>query len=209
MINVLILDDHAFLIEGVITSLKHFEKKIEVVGTANSSDEAIEKLISLEVDLVILDLLMPIVNGATCCKIIKEKYPDIKIIALTGELDTLLLHETWANGVDAIVQKWTGKNELMEAINEVQKGNKFFGKGLPNFFVPDMESNYGKLPHLTRREQDVLVKLAQGFQRNKIAEELFISPGGVSFHIKNIYKKFDVHTKEEFMAKAKKLRLLQ
>lgn len=209
MIDVFIVDDHPLFIEGVIISLSHYSKQINVVGTANSSDEALKKLSSIDVDIIFLDLLMPVFNGAEFCKKIKETRPEIKVIVLTGELDILLLHEAWKNGADAIIMKYSGKDDLIEAIQEVNKGNTFFGKGLPNFHMPVSDSNFGKIPPLTRREKDVLIKLAQGHQRKTIADELFISIGGVNFHIKNIFKKFGVHTREELMEKAKKIKLIQ
>lgn len=209
IINIFLVDDHPLFIEGVKIGLENYKKKIQVVGSANSSDEALEKLDQLDVDIVLLDLMMPVVNGAICCQLIKEKHPDIKVIALTGEMNSLLLHDAWKNDIDSIVNKYTGKEELYNAIVEVSKGRRFFSEGLPDFIFPDKKSLDEDIPTLTRRERDVLLKMAQNLTKEQIADELCISPGGVKFHIKNIYRKFNVHKETDLMTKARELRYVQ
>ncbi len=208
MINIFIIDDHPLFIEGVSAALRKETEKFNIVGTATSADEAMEKLQNLDVDVVLLDLLMPVVNGVKCCGLIKKKYPGTKVIALTGELDTILLYEVWMNDADAIILKYSGKEELYNTIHTVIDGERQVGKGVPFFLKPEYEDRQKNLPHLTNREEQVLTKLAQGLSRKQTSDALFISTASVNFHCKNIYKKFGKHHLNEVIEEARRLRML-
>ena len=208
MINLFSIDDHPMFIEGVVSTLKKYEKNVRVIGNATTCKEAITELKTMDVDIVLQDLLMPVINGAECCKLIKESYPNIKVIALTGELNPVLLHEAWKNGIDSIVLKGSGGDELYQAIRAVTNGRRLFSKGLPEFIFPVKECTSGALPKLTVREREVLMCLAKNTNRKQVTDELFLSPRGLKFHITNLNIKFNTSNMAELLSKAKELRYI-
>lgn len=209
MINLFSIDDHPMFIEGVESTLRKFDKHVRVIGIAATYYEAISKLKTLDVDIILQDLLMPVVNGAQCYKLIKESFPNIKVIALTGELNPVLLHEAYANGVDSIVLKGSGGDELFQAIQDVIKGRRYFSKGLPEFIFPIKESISGTIPGLTPRERDVLKGLAKNTNRKQLANELFLSLRGLKFHISNLNIKFKTKNMAELLSKAREHRYIE
>lgn len=205
MINIFVIDDHSIFIDGVYTVLSKYKNKINIVGSATNAKDALENLQSLTVDMVLQDLLMPVVNGAECCRMIKETYPEIKVIALTGELNPVLLHEAWKNGIDSIVLKGSGSEELYKAILEVSKGRRFFSNGLPEFIFPVKECISETLPNITAREREVLLCLAVNPNRKQAADKLCLSTRGLQFHISNLMIKFETSNLKELLSKAREL----
>ena len=207
MIYLFLIDDHPLFINGVKNVLET-DKSLAVLGTANSCREALEKINADVVNIILLDLIMPEVNGITCARTIKKTHPHIKIIILTGELEEELLHDAWLTGIDAILLKYCGKAELIETIHIVNQGNKIIGKNVPYFF--DLEkSSEPNIPKLTRREEDVLKLLALNISRREVGERLMISTDAVHFHCKNLFRKFNKNKIQTLLAEARKLNIIQ
>lgn len=207
MIYLYLIDDHPLFINGVKAVLET-DSQLAVIGSANSCAEAAEKMDTDLIDVILLDLLMPEVNGITCARSIKKNYPQIKIIALTGELDEELLHDAWFSGMDAILLKYCGRDELIETIKTVSKGNKIIGKNVPYFFSLEHD-NRPDVPVLTRREEDVLKLLALELSRREVAERLSISIAAVNFHCKNLFRKFNKNKIQGLLSEAKRLSIIR
>jgi DNA-binding NarL/FixJ family response regulator len=193
MINIFVIDDHPLLINGIEAVFENKEDKIKIVGTATSAKEALQKLKRSSAKVILLDLLMPEVSGAELCVSIKRIYNDKKIIAFTGETDTALLYSALKNGVDAILMKHCGKQEMVDTIHSVLKGNQILGKGVPELSLLTGVISTGQKIKLTPGEHQVLSKMAIVGNRKQAAADLGLSKNALDFHCKNILKKFSTH----------------
>ncbi|MFA5419810.1 MAG: response regulator transcription factor [Bacteroidales bacterium] len=207
MINIFIVDDHDFFIQGLSMAFAQARTSIRVVGTANSCSDALRLLQNLEVDVLLLDILMPEMNGIECCRRVKMDFPGIKVIGLTGEVDPVLMMELWRQSADAILLKSDGLDDVISAIESVMKNKKVFSKNVPNFMVYIDQQPDG-VPRLTPRELQVLQLLGTGLARKEVAQELNLSMYSVGFHCKNLIRKFNGDKIHVVIAEAKKNRII-
>ncbi len=207
MIYLFLIDDHPLFINGVKAVLET-DENLAVVGSSNSCREAITMIDPENIDVILLDLVMPETNGVICARSLKKAYPNIKIIALTGELDEALLHEAWLSGMDGMLLKYCGRVELIETIKSVYKGNKIIGKNVPYFFNLE-KVTASEVPRLTRREEDVLKLLALNLSRKEVSERLMITIDAVSFHCKNLFRKFKKNKIQSLLEEARRLEIIE
>lgn len=208
MIYVYSIDDHPLFISGVKSAFDKEVDKVEFVGSANSGSAALEELKDSFADIVILDMVMPEMNGVEVCKRIKKQFPELKIIIVTGETNTSLLFDAWMAGADAILLKFCGKQELHQTMTRVLRGERIIGQNVP-FFFDQLEGGKGKnTPELTQREEEVLKLLATGLTRAEVADELHLSSAAVNFHCKNLFKKFNKNRIHSLLAEARKLKII-
>lgn len=190
MINVFVIDDHPVFIDGIRSIFNSREDRIKISGWAYSAKEALPKLKRSKAHVVLLDLVMPEFSGVEFCLLIKKQFPEKKVIALTGELNTNLLYTTWLNMADAILMKYCGKEELVETIYAVLAGRRVLGKDVPEFYEQLRASEQHK-PYLTRTELQILSLLAKGHKRQEVSDLLGSNLNAVNFHCKNLFKKFN------------------
>ncbi len=207
MINVFIIDDHPMFIDGVKVALRSEKKHVKILGSATSVKEGMSELEKESIDVVLLDLVMPEINGIECSLMMKKKFPQIKIIILTGEMDSILLYNAWTTGVGAILTKYCGKKELFDTIRDVVDGKRIIGQKVPEFFS-HIGGDGQESISLTRREQQILNLLAQGHGRNEVADILFLSKAAIDFHCKNLFKKFDKSKIQSVISEARKAKLI-
>ena len=208
MINLFIVDDHPYLIDGIVAVFEKQDYKINVVGSATSGIDAHEQLKTLVVDVVLLDIIMPEMDGIVCCRQIKELYPEIKVIAFTGELNPNVLLDIWRQKVDSILIKTCGINELVTTIKSVMRGHKIIGENVSDFFEycePETESR----PRLTKTEAEVLKLLGSGLTRQEAADKTNRSLYAIEFHCKNLFKKFNTNRIHTIIAEARKTRIIK
>lgn len=207
MINIFVIDDHQIVIDGIRSNFADGKDKIKISGTANSAKEALPKLKRSKAKVVLLDLLMPEYSGIEFCSVIKNLFPDKKVIALTGETNPTLLYNVWSNQVDAIILKSCGKEELVETINSVLEGNRSVGSGVPDFAF-DYSPEDAKERNLTKGETRVLNLLAKNNSRDDVAEMIGISRNAVNFHCRNLFRKFNKNKMLAVIEEAKKEKLI-
>ena len=207
MTNLFLIDDHSFINDGIKAALQNYNHEYYVAGSATSGDEAIEKLKTLSIDVIILDIVMPEKDGITLCREIKGIYPHIKIIAFTGENDPSLLFKIWMEGSDAILIKDCGTEILANTISSVLRGTRVIGKNVP-FFFEECEPDDSK-PKLTHSEIGVLKLLGTGLKRIEVAEELCVSKYTIDFHCKNINRKFNSNRINDVIREAKNARIIK
>jgi DNA-binding NarL/FixJ family response regulator len=192
MIKVIIADDHQMFIEG-IKSLLGSERDIKVVGEALNGKAVLAELGRNKVDIVLLDINMPEMDGIETTKQIRQSYPDVKILMLTMYNNQEFIFGLMNAGASGYILKNTGKTELVEAIMAVQAGKTYYSKDvtetiLANFTKKPAEQKMD-LAQLTEREKDVLKLIAQEYNTGEIAEKLFISTNTVETHRKNLLSK--------------------
>ena len=195
MIRVLIADDHQVLLDGLNTLLDSVEDLI-VVGTAQNGQEVIDFVKENEVDVILLDINMPILNGIETCKILSKEYPAVKVLALSMYEKASFIQQMLKNGALGYILKNTGQDELVEAILSVYNDQQYLSKVVSDTL---MQSLIGKsaaskqyIPEMTRREKEVLFLIAKELTTQEISDELHISLNTVETHRKNLLSKFGV-----------------
>jgi len=208
-VRIAIVDDNTFLIKAVAEKLSFFED-LEVRYTAMHGEELLAKLEeNHNIDLILIDIEMPIMNGIEATFKVKQKYPHIKIIMLTVFDNDENIFNAIKAGADGYLLKEINAGDLHSGILETLNGGAAMNpsialktlKLLRNPFVEERETEDIKL---TTREVEVLEQLSKGLSYNAVAENLYLSTGTIRKHIENIYRKLQVHNKLEAVQKAKR-----
>jgi DNA-binding NarL/FixJ family response regulator len=185
--KVLLADDHMLVLEGLS---KLLQNEVDLVGTASSGPEAIEKTMELKPDVVLLDISMPGMNGIDTAKQLKEKAPDVKLVAVTMHNSPAYLRESIKAGMSGFVLKQSAASELAAAVQTVMKNERYVTPLLAQA-GGGAESNEQML---TSRQRQVLRLIAEGCIAKEIAARLDISVRTAEFHRVSIMQKLGLHT---------------
>ncbi|MCZ4319526.1 response regulator transcription factor [Aequorivita viscosa] len=210
MFKIAIVDDNSFLIHAIKEKLSFFEDVV-VKHTSINGSELLTKLgEDHNLDLILMDIEMPILNGIETTQVVKQKYPHIKIIMLTAFDNDEHIFNAIKAGADGYLLKEINPKELYEGILKTLNGGAAMNpsiamKTLKLLRNPiDIQNLKDKEEiSLSTREVEVLEQLSKGLSYTVIADHLFLSPSTVRKHIENIYKKLQVHSKIEAVQKAK------
>lgn len=214
-LKIAIAEDNHFLAKAVIEKLSFFDDFVFKFKAANGA-EMIGKLeANHNIDVILMDIQMPEMDGIKATEIIKNKYPHIKIIMLTVFDDEENIFKAIQAGADGYLLKEINAENIHKSILEVINNGAPMSpsialkalKLLRNPITFTEEETIEKVK-LTKRETDVLLHLSKGLNYNEIAENLFISSGTIRKHIENIYRKLQVHNKMEAVQKAKSQKLI-
>jgi DNA-binding NarL/FixJ family response regulator len=193
--RILIVDDHQVLIDG-IKSLLRKEKQIEFTSQANSAESALRYLEehSGEIDLVLTDISMPGMSGLELTRIIKEKYPHIKILVLSMYNEPSVVEDILATDAEGYILKNVGKEELAEAIQKIHDGGSYYSSEVIASLLKKNKEGSKKQKRninemLTNREIEIVKLICEEMTTAEIAEKLFISPRTVDTHRKHILEK--------------------
>lgn len=195
LIKIIIVDDHTIFRDGLKSLLSQING-FEVISEAENGVDFINQLESLNPDLVLMDISMPQMDGIEATEKALKKNHNLKIIALSSYSDHVYYYKMIKAGVLGFVQKNVGKEELEEAIRLVAEGENYF----PQDVLRNMIFNIGNKGSnsilsneiiLSKREQEVLYLICQGFTNNEIANKLSISPKTVDNHRTNLLSKTD------------------
>ncbi len=203
MINLILADDHHLIIDG-ITRLLEDEVDISIVATCSNGKEVLEILPKISIDILLLDLDMPIMNGLQCAEAVKQKYPEVKIAILTMHQEKALIQKFIEFGVVGYFLKTIQKDELIHAIKTIARGGDYFPSEVTKALLqkqsitPDVTQS-PLLNELTKREIEIICLVAHGFSNNEIGGKLFISPRTVDTHRTNIMRKLDLHNVAEIV----------
>ncbi|MEP0265247.1 response regulator transcription factor [Dokdonia sp.] len=191
-IRILLVDDHELILDG-LKSLIKVEKGLEIVSTATNGIEALDRLRETQIDVVILDIDMPIMNGLEAAKRIREHYQQVKVLILTMHNDIKYIKAIIATGAHGYILKNRGKEELVTAIKVIISGEEYFGEAVTRSIINDMKDDEKKKEvRLTKREIDVLKLIADGKTTPQISKMLFIAPSTVETHRRNLLDKTGV-----------------
>lgn len=188
-IRVLIIDDHPMVIEGVKALLLQAEG-IEVVGSVNDAFSAISFLKKQPVDVALLDINLPDLNGIELCKKLKDDFPIIKILAMSTFKERSYITRMIDQGASGYLLKSVSEQELTEAIKQAYTGHLYLSREVAQVLIASPAPK--AIPLLTSREKEVLSCIAEGLTNNEIADKLFVSPLTVDSHRKNLLAKFQV-----------------
>ncbi|HAI18886.1 MULTISPECIES: response regulator [Xanthomarina] len=214
-IKIAIVDDNSFLINAVKEKLSFFEDLNFKFSALNGSDLLVKLEDNHNIDLILMDIEMPILNGIETTEIVKQKYPHIKIIMLTVFDNDENIFKSIKAGADGYLLKEINAQDLHDGILETLNGGAAMNpsialktlKLLRNPLNIENQQEQEDIK-LTAREIEVLEQLSKGLSYNAIAQNLILSTGTVRKHIENIYNKLQVHNKIEALQKAKKNNLI-
>ncbi len=188
MIKVLIADDHNLIIDGIKTTLFDVSG-ISIVAEANDGFGVLKALEKNNVDIVLMDINMPKMDGLECTKAISRQYPHIKIIALSQYNESRFIKRMIHNGASGYLLKDALKQDLIEAIQKVFDGGQYFSKGLTtnkDELLAKKQSNYAELPTLSEREFEILILICNEYSSPEIAKKIEISFSTVEKHRANL-----------------------
>jgi DNA-binding NarL/FixJ family response regulator len=195
MINLLIADDHPLLIEGIKTALAGTED-INIVAEANNGYQVLEKLdAGTPVDVILMDINMPKLDGLACTKMVTHKYPSVKVIALSQFDEKRFVKQMVKNGASGYLLKDSGKDILEKAIRTVHGGEKYYCERLSIRLINQelkLEDTKSLFPKLTERELEILRLIGKEYSSQEIADKLFISFHTVESHRANLMYKAGV-----------------
>lgn len=208
VIRILVADDHKLFREG-LAALLNAVATTAVVGEARTGQEAIAQAQALSPDVVLMDIMMPDMNGIEATRRILADQPTIGIIMLTMLEDDDSLFAAMCAGARGYILKGADKAEVLRTIQAVARGEALFGPAiagrLTRFFQRSGggETAVSPFPDLTDREQELLALIAQGYSNGDIAQQLHISPKTVSNHISSIFNKLQVADRAQAIIKAR------
>ncbi len=189
MINIAIVDDHEMFREGLVLVLSQVEE-INIVGDFNSGHSFLNALRELDVDIVLMDIKMDGMNGIETTQKAKTLKKDLKVIAVTMFVEDSYYMQMINAGAHGFVLKKAGKYELVQAIQEVDKGGNYFSQEiLQKMAFKAISGKEDKENQLSTREVEVLQLICKGLSTKEISKNLFISQKTVEVHRSNILKK--------------------
>jgi NarL family two-component system response regulator LiaR len=207
-IRVLLVDDHMVVRSGLSTVLAVYDD-LQLVGEAGDGEEAVRLCERLQPDVVLMDLVMPKVDGVTATKTIKERWPRIQIIALTSFKEKEYVEGALKAGASGYLLKNVSAEELVAAIRRVTTGQPSLSPEAAQVLIQKVNEPPTPGQDMTEREQEILALMVEGLANNEIAERLTVSQSTVKFHVSNILSKLGVTGRTEAVAIAVKYRLVK
>lgn len=215
MIRLALVEDNIPAMQALKDKLEPFED-LTIVHTAYSGKEIVDQLmVDDSVDLILMDIEMPELDGITATQLIKEKYPTIKIVIITIFDNDESIFNAIKAGADSYILKETKAEKIHETIHDSLQGGAVMSPSIALKALQALKKSISPHPaqpsdqsELSPREHEVLECLSVGLTNKRIAEKLFISPFTIKRHIENIYRKLQAQTRIELIAKAKEKGLI-
>jgi DNA-binding NarL/FixJ family response regulator len=212
MIRLLLVDDQSLICQGLKAMLS-LETDLEVVGTADNGELAIEQVAALTPDVVLMDLRMPVMDGREATRLISQQYPDVKVLVLSTFDDDRYIADSIRAGAKGYLLKDMPSEELAQAIRAVYRGYTQMGPGLleklMTNYIPEPERAVQALPEafaqLTPREREVLELVALGLTNRDIAQQLYISEGTVKTHVTHLLTRLNLRNRAQLAIHAHSL----
>ena len=201
--KVLIVDDHSLVRLG-LSALLGYQSDMEVAGEAEDGEEAVHMACKVRPDVIVMDLMMPGVDGVEATRRIREKLPDSHILILTTFGTSADVARAIAAGASGAIMKDTSNEDLLNAIRTVAEGGKVFS--------PEIEQHvkeYSVSPDLTQRQMEILHSVTRGLSNPDIAKQFDITVDGVKAHLNVIFSKLGAANRSEAIAIALRRHLLK
>ena len=203
MIRVMIVDDHAMVRRGLATFLRVFDD-LELAGEADNGDAAVRQIAVMSPlpDVVLMDMVMPGIDGVTATHAIRQQYPAVQVIALTSFKEEALVKNALQAGAIGYLQKDVSADQLAQAIRAAFAGRATLSPEATQALVHSVSQPPAPGYDLTARERDVLALMIKGYNNNEIAANLVVSPSTIKSHVSNILSKLGVTSRTEAVALA-------
>ena len=198
-IKIILVDDHDIVRDGLKVLLMNLPD-IKVIGEVSNGFELFNLLENTKPDIILMDIRLPKMSGILVTEKVKTEYPDIKVIMLTASLDDKSVSESFKAGALGYLPKNIKQIELIEAIREVNKGNRYLAKSTSNIVLdkylnrPEVLNKPRGLNELSGRELEIIQLFAEGYNYKEVADKLNISCNTVETHKKNIFEKLEINS---------------
>lgn len=215
-IRVLLVDDQALFREGLGTLLS-IHPEIDIVGEAGNGEEALRAVASLNPDVVLMDLRMPVLDGVAATRLLKERGNPARVIVLTTFDDDETIFDGLRAGAVGYLLKDVSSEKLVEAIHAAARGESFLQPSIAAKVLAEfarLEERAGPPPKadltepLSEREVEILKRMAAGDSNKEIASQLFITEGTVKNHVTNILGKLGVRDRTQAALRARELGII-
>jgi NarL family two-component system response regulator LiaR len=207
-IRILLVDDHMVVRSGLSTVLAVYDD-MELVGEAGDGEEAIRLCERLQPDVVLMDLLMPKMDGVTATRTIKERWPRILVIALTSFKEQEYVEGALKAGASGYLLKNVSAEELVNAIRRAVAGQPSLSPEAAQVLIRKVNEPPPPGQDMTEREKEILALMVEGLSNTEIAGRLIVSQSTVKFHVSNILSKLGVTGRTEAVALALKHHLVK
>jgi two-component system, NarL family, response regulator NreC len=198
-IKIILVDDHDIVRDGLKVLLMNLPD-IKVIGEVSSGFELFSLLENIRPDIILMDIRLPKMSGIFVTEKVKKEYPDIKVIMLTASLDDKSVSESFKAGALGYLPKNIKQIELIEAIREVNMGNRYLAKSTSDIVLdkylnkPEVLNKHKGLNELSSRELEIIQLFAEGYNYKEVADKLSISYNTVETHKKNIFEKLEINS---------------
>jgi NarL family two-component system response regulator LiaR len=206
-IRVLVVDDHTMVRRGLATFLKVFDDLV-MVGEAASGQEAIQLCDKLQPDVVLMDMVMPDMDGATATRLIRKQSSQVQVLALTSFKEEILVQSALQAGAIGYLLKDVSADELAQAIRAAHAGRSTLSPEAAQALVHATSQPPAPGIDLTERELEVLSLIVEGLNNSQIAARLTVSPSTVKSHVSSILSKLAVTSRTEAVSLALRNRLV-
>ena len=205
-IRIAIIEDERQTLSS-LSELLNCSETLEVVGSFASGEEAIEDIMEVQPDVVLVDLGLPGISGIDVIREIKRALPSVKMLVFTIREDKSQLFQALRVGASGYLLKDASPGEIIDGIEEIHLGGSpmspRIAKYVIEYFLEHEGEGYGRLSILTEREKEILRGVSEGLTYKQLADRFFISPHTARTHIKNIYEKLHVHSRAEMVMRGK------
>ena len=200
-IRVMLVDDHTMVRRGLATFLKVFDD-LELAGEADSGENAIKLCAQVLPDVILMDLMMPGMDGASATRLIRQQFPEVQVVALTSFKEQEVVQNALQAGAIGYLLKDVSADELAQAIRAAHAGRATLSPEAAQVLVN--AANQPPVPghDLTEREREVLVLMVEGLNNTQIAGRLVVSPSTIKTHVSHILSKLGVASRSEAVALA-------
>lgn len=199
-IRVLIVDDHAMLRKGLAVFLMSYDD-LKLVGEAANGEEAFALCSTVRPDVVLMDLMMPIMDGISATRHIRHEYPEVQVIVLTSFGEEMLIKDVLEAGAISYLFKKISADDLVKAIRAARDGFSIFAPEVTEILVQSIKQPHLVFQELTLRERDVLALIVKGMSNNEIASSLVISLSTTKSHVGSILAKLGAASRIEVITK--------
>ena len=206
-IRVMLVDDHTMVRRGLATFLKVFED-LQLVGEAENGETAIQLCAEVLPDVILMDMVLPVMDGATATRAIRRQFPQVQVIVLTSFKEGELIKNALEAGAIGYLLKDVSADELVDAIRAAHAGRATLSPEAAQALVEttNQPRTYGL--DLTEREREVLALMIEGLNNTQIAGRLTVSPSTIKSHVSNILAKLGVASRTEAVTLALRNRIV-
>lgn len=205
MIKIIIADDHQILLDGIRAILEQ-DSELEVVGTAANGLQVLELLKKETADVLLLDLMMPIMDGLETTMHVKKEYPEVNILVLTTNDEGSIITSIFKRGATGYLLKNASQDILIQGIKDAAIGKKVLSPHLTAKMIESLSEpnkpKAGDIPRITKRELEVIKLIAEEYTTQEIADALYVSTNTVATHKRNLFVKMDVKNSVGMIKKA-------
>ncbi|MEM7575265.1 MAG: response regulator transcription factor [Bacteroidota bacterium] len=205
MIRIILADDHQILLDG-LKAIFDQDPDLQVVGMANNGVQVLELLKKTKADVLLLDLMMPVMDGLETSLHVHQKYPELKILMLTTNDEGSIITSTFKHGAVGYLLKDASRESLIQGIKDAYQGKKVLSPQLTAKMLESLSAKpkvkAGDIPKITKRELEIIRLISQEYTTQEIADQLFVSTNTVATHKRNLFVKMDVKNSVGMIRKA-------